>query len=77
MKTTRMIELRTTMPVSAIKPIIDVAVKNVPRSPGAGRMPISEKGMAATTTDGRFGVGEGLGSVGCSKFEQILLSKAE
>ncbi len=52
MKSTRMIELRTTMPALAINPIIDVAVKNAPRSPCAGRMPTSENGMAAITTSG-------------------------
>src|SRR6516162_4209892 len=43
MKSTRMIEFRTTMPALAINPIIDVAVKNAPRSPCADRMPTSEK----------------------------------
>ena len=32
MKSTRMIELRTTMPAPAMKPIIEVAVKNAPIS---------------------------------------------
>jgi len=52
MKSTRMIEFRTTMPAPAMKPIIDVAVKNAPIAACAGRMPTSEKGMAAMTTSG-------------------------
>ena len=52
MKSTRMIELRTTMPAPAMKPIIEVAVKKAPRAQWAGRMPMSEKGMAAITTSG-------------------------
>ena len=47
MKSTRMIEFRTTMPAPAMKPIIDVAVKNAPSAACAGRMPTSEKGIAA------------------------------
>ena len=39
MKSTRMIELRTTMPAPAMKPIIDVAVKNAPIAAPAGRRP--------------------------------------
>ena len=39
MKSTRMIELRTTMPAPAMNPIIEVAVKNAPISACAGRMP--------------------------------------
>ena len=35
-----------------MKPIIEVAVKNAPINPCAGRMPTSEKGMAAMTTSG-------------------------
>ena len=52
MKSTRMMELRTTMPAPAMKPIIEVAVKNAPISPCAGRMPTSENGIAAITTSG-------------------------
>ena len=52
MKSTRMIELRTTMPAPAMKPIIDVAVKNAPIDRCAGRMPTSEKGIAAMTISG-------------------------
>ena len=52
MKSTRMMELRTTMPAPAMKPIIEVAVKNAPSNPCAGRIPTSEKGIAAMTTSG-------------------------
>ena len=52
MKSTRMIELRTTMPAPAMKPIIDVAVKNAPIAACAGRMPTSENGMAAMISSG-------------------------
>jgi len=52
MKSTRMIEFRTTMPAPAMKPIIEVAVKNAPIAQCAGRMPISENGIAAITTNG-------------------------
>jgi len=52
MKSTRMIELRTTMPAPAMKPIIEVAVKNAPPIACAGRMPTSENGIAAITTSG-------------------------
>ena len=52
MKSTRMIELRTTMPAPAMKPIIDVAVKNAPSAPCAGRMPTSENGIADMMTSG-------------------------
>ena len=52
MKSTRMIELRTMIPAPAMKPIIEVAVKNAPISPCAGRMPTSENGIAAMMTSG-------------------------
>ena len=52
MKSTRMIEFRTTMPAPAMKPIIEVALKNAESRPCAGRMPTSEKGMATMTTSG-------------------------
>ena len=52
MKSTRMIELRTTIPAPAMKPIIDVAVKNAPIAQWAGRMPISENGIAVITMKG-------------------------
>ena len=52
MKSTRMIEFRTTMPAPAMKPIIDVAVKNAPMAACAGRMPTSESGIAAMMTSG-------------------------
>ena len=47
MKSTRMIEFRTTMPAPAMNPIIDVAVKKAPMAACAGRIPTSEKGIAA------------------------------
>ncbi len=52
MKSTRIIEFRTTIPAPAMKPIIEVAVKNAAKPQWAGRIPISEKGMAAITTKG-------------------------
>jgi len=52
MKSTRMIEFRTTIPAPAMKPIIDVAVKNAPSPPCAGRIPTSENGIAAMITSG-------------------------
>ena len=44
-KSTRIIELRTTMPAPAMKPIMDVAVKKAPARAWAGTMPISDSGM--------------------------------
>ena len=52
MKSTRMIELRTTMPAPAMKPIIEVAVKNAPSAACAGRMPTSENGITVITMSG-------------------------
>ena len=52
MKSTRMIEFRTTMPAPAMKPIIEVAVKKAPRAACAGRMPASENGIAAMMSSG-------------------------
>ena len=52
MKSTRMIELRTMMPAPAMKPIIEVAVKNTPKSPCAGRIPTSVSGIGAMMTSG-------------------------
>ncbi|MND06043.1 hypothetical protein D3C83_271860 [compost metagenome] len=51
-KSTSRIELRTTMPAPAMKPIIEVAEKNAPRAACKGRMPTSENGIAAITTRG-------------------------
>jgi hypothetical protein len=51
-KSTRMIELRTTMPAPAMNPIIDVAVKKAPSSACAGRMPTSENGIASMIVSG-------------------------
>ena len=52
MKSTRMIELRTMMPAPAMKPIIEVAVKNAPSMACAGRMPTRVSGMGAMMTSG-------------------------
>ena len=52
MKSTRMIEFRTTMPAPAMKPTIEVAEKNAPSRPCAGMIPTSENGMATITTRG-------------------------
>ena len=45
MKSTRRIELRTMIPASAMKPIIEVAVKNIPVIQCPGRMPIRVSGI--------------------------------
>ncbi len=52
MKSTRMIELRTIIPAPAIKPIIEVAVKNAPINQCAGKMPTSVSGIGAMITSG-------------------------
>ena len=52
MKSTRMIEFRTTMPPPAMKPIMLVAEKKASINPCAGRMPTSENGMAIMTMAG-------------------------
>jgi len=52
MKSTRMTEFLTTMPAPAMKPIMEVAVKNAWSRPCAGRIPTSENGMAAMITRG-------------------------
>ena len=52
MKSTRMIEFRTTIPAHAMKPIIEVAVKNACSNPCAGKIPTSEKGIAAMMISG-------------------------
>src|SRR5579883_958441 len=52
MKSTRMMEFRTTMPAPAMKPIIDVAVKKEPMIQWAGMIPTSENGIAAMITNG-------------------------
>ena len=52
MKSTRMIELRTTIPAPAMKPIMEVAVKKALSKPCAGRIPTSENGIAAMITSG-------------------------
>ncbi len=45
-------EFLTTMPAPAMKPIMEVAVKNAPIRPWAGRIPTREKGIAAMMTSG-------------------------
>ncbi len=40
------------MPAPAMKPIIEVAVKNAPIAACAGRMPTSENGIAAMIASG-------------------------
>ena len=52
MKSTRMMELRTTIPAPAMKPIMLVAVKKAPIAPCAGMMPTSENGIAIITIAG-------------------------
>ena len=47
-----MMELRTTIPAPAMKPMSEVAVKNAPMAACAGRIPTSEKGIGAMTTSG-------------------------
>ena len=44
--------MRTTMPAPAMKPIMEVAVKNAPSAACAGMMPTSEKGMTVMTMSG-------------------------
>ena len=50
MKSTSRIELRTIMPASAMKPIIDVAVNGAPNSQWPSTMPISVSGMGVRIT---------------------------
>jgi hypothetical protein len=52
MKSTRMIEFRTTMPAPAMKPMVEVAVKNAPIRAWAGRMPTSENGITVMMVSG-------------------------
>ena len=52
MKSTRMIELRTMIPAPAMKPIIDVAVKNAPKAQWPGRIPISDNGIGKRIASG-------------------------
>ena len=51
-KSTSRIELRTIMPASAIKPIIEVAVNGAPNSQWPGTMPIRVKGIGTMTIAG-------------------------
>ena len=52
MKSTRMIELRTMIPAPAMKPIIEVAVKNAPNTQCPGRMPMSDSGIGSRIASG-------------------------
>ena len=52
MKSTSKIELRQTMPASAIKPIIEVAVKAALNGRWPSMMPMSVKGTGARITNG-------------------------
>ena len=52
MKSTSRIELRTMMPASAMKPIIEVAVNGAPNSQCPIRMPISVSGIGVRITSG-------------------------
>ncbi len=52
MKSTRMMLLRTMIPAPAMKPIMLVAVKKLPASACAGRIPMSESGMGTRITSG-------------------------
>ena len=52
MKSMRRSELRTTMPASAITPIIDVAVKGCCAAQCPGKTPIRVSGIAPITTTG-------------------------
>ncbi len=54
MKSTSRIELRTTMPASAMKPIIDVAVKAALNTRCPSTMPISVNGTGARMTSGNL-----------------------
>ena len=50
MKSISRIELRTMMPASAMKPIIDVAVNGAPNSQWPSTMPIIVSGTGGTST---------------------------
>ncbi len=52
-KSTSRIELRTMIPASAMKPIIEVAVNEAPNSQCPGTIPISVSGIGAMTIAGR------------------------
>ena len=45
MKSTRMMEFLTMIPAPAMKPIMEVAVKNAPKARCPGRIPMSESGI--------------------------------
>ena len=52
MKSTSRIELRTMMPASAMKPIIEVAVNGAPNIQCPSMMPISVSGTGVRITSG-------------------------
>jgi len=52
-KSTSRIELRTMMPASAMKPIIEVAVNGAPNNQCPSTMPISVSGIGVRMTSGR------------------------
>jgi len=54
MKSTRMMEFRTTIPAPAMNPIMDVAVKKAPARAWAGMMPMSESGMGIMMAYGSY-----------------------
>jgi hypothetical protein len=54
MKSTKMIELRTTMPRRAMKPIIDVAVKNAPHCRMRRQDADEREGIAAMIKERRL-----------------------
>ena len=53
-KSTSRIELRTMMPASAMKPIIEVAVNSAPNSQWPGMMPTRVSGIGAMMMAGRL-----------------------
>ena len=52
MKSTSRIELRTMMPASAMKPIIEVAVNGAPNSQCPSMMPMKVSGIGVRMTSG-------------------------
>ena len=53
-KSTNKMEFRTTIPASAIKPIIEVAEKSAPHIQCPGTIPINVKGMGAIIIAGKI-----------------------
>ena len=54
MKSTSRIELRTMMPASAMKPIIEVAENGAPNSQWPPRMPMKVSGIGVRMTSGTW-----------------------